>query len=57
MKKWRIDWSTYNTGYKIIEAETEDEAKRKFREIPYTELVEPSPWDYAEIQSVMEVLK
>ena len=57
MKKWRIDWSTYNTGYKIIDAETEEEAKRKFREIPYAELVEPSPWDYAEIQSVTEVRK
>ena len=29
MKKWRIDWSTYNTGYKIIDAGTEDEAKRE----------------------------
>jgi hypothetical protein len=57
MKKWQINWSTYDCGCEIVEAETEDEAKRKFREIPYTELVEPSPCDYAEIQSVTEVLE
>lgn len=57
MKKFKINWSNYDFGCEIVEAETEEEAKRKFREIPYTKLVEPSPLDYAEIQSVTEVLE
>ena len=57
MKKWRVDWSTYYTGYEIIEAETEAEARQIFREIPYDEIVKPSPWDYAEIINITEARK
>ena len=55
MKKWRIDWTSYDCGYKIIEAETKDEALKKFREIPFTDLLPYSREPYGEIQSVKEI--
>ena len=54
MKKWRIDWTSYDTGYEIIDAKTREEALKKFRELPFETLFhgrEP----YGEITGVKEV--
>jgi hypothetical protein len=53
MKKWRIDWSTYDCGYKIIDAKTRDEALKKFQAIPFEELSDREP--YGEVQSIEEI--
>ena len=56
MKKWRIDWSTYDCGSEIIEAETRDEAVQKFRDMTFDEICSDRE-PYGEIQNVREVLE
>lgn len=53
MSRWRIDWTSHDCGYEIIDAETRDEALRKFRDIPFEGLLhgrEP----YGEITRVIK---
>ncbi len=53
MSKWRIDWTSYDCGSEIIDAETRDEALKKFRDMQFEDLLhgrEP----YGEITRITE---